>query len=315
MNWCSTFKFKAILFFLIAQPFFSQNSYAFSCHGGGGGGFRLASDQHFQFGIATSYRTIQGWFDSLGYYTSNEGNIFFRTMTTILGGGYRFSENFSFALNIPFVFRTQQLKEQKDSYASFGDPSMEVTYKVWDDLHFLRFRPELNLYGGIHLPLGISPYNSKDLSGGDIVGQGFNVLYGGFNISKLYRPLKFGLDGSGFFPFSRKVTHVRGENLSESYLLKRGNQCQLVETISYLFNSNWNISMGFKQFWQLHSKMKRAKIMTSAERLFSSIAALNYTYDSGWNLGINFETIFPFYRYLVNQPSFQTISLSFTYGG
>ena len=310
----------AIIFFSLSHLFtLSKLAIASSCCTGGGGQTIcvLPYEQHFQLGFTSSYRENLGQFDSYGYYKPKPTGTSSSLITTNLGAAYRLSEAWQAGLTFPFIYRKELFSQKGDSSISIGDPVVESRYTLWEDLRFLTFRPQLTFYEGVRLPLGTSIYNSKNPYGLDAVGEGTPTTHLGFFASKLYRPLKFSVDGSYFYPFSKKVTKIKSVSLLTPYEFKLGNKIQLLENVSYLFNQSWSTSVGFKHVWQFKTKMDRQSIEGSATRLFSSLVTLNYFYDTSFGpigLGLTYETVFPFYRYLANQANYRAVSITSVIG-
>ncbi len=289
-----------------------------ACHGGGGGQsiVVLSPEQHYQFGVATSYGIFSGQFDPYGNYTSNPQGDSATTLTNMIGMAYRMTENSQISLNIPVIYKQQTFSSQKKyTHTGIGDILSEIKYTLWDDLAFLSYHPHLSFYGGFRLPSGTSIYNSSNLYGTDIVGEGTTIAHAGVSSSKTYHPFKLSFDGSFLYPFSKKVTKIRKISLSTPYTLKSGNRIQLSEGVSYFLNKHWSGSLGLNQLWTFKSKMNAETVMASRARLFTTLIGINYAYDVSWGGGLSYATAFPFYRYLANQLHSQTISLAMTYTG
>src|SRR3989338_512258 len=305
--------FRWPLFFIsILFPLVGHTS---GCHGGGGSQtLVLLPTQYYQFGISTSYQFMKGSFDSYGFYNPTPSHSSLSSMTMALGAGMRFLEFWQGAFSLPMIHRNQTTPQKNYSATALGDPVLEIRHTFLEDVGFLPYQPELNFYGGVKLPLGTSVYTSSDPSEIDVVGDGMTTVHTGFNTAKLYRPFKFSLDGSFFYPFQKKVTQIRNVSLETPYVLKSVNLMQLIENISFLLNNHWNSALGIKELWILKSKKDKTIVEGSAGRLFSTTASLSYAYDVSWNVGMSYETAFPFYRYAVNQPHSHSFSVALNYG-
>ncbi|MEK6704176.1 MAG: hypothetical protein AABZ06_00135 [Bdellovibrionota bacterium] len=275
----------------------------------------LPSEQRYQLGVSSSYKETLGHFDPYGDYASNPAGTIFRTFLTVFGAAYRVSEDWQAGVSLPVVTNQQHFTGKDLSATGVGDPSVEARYTLWEDLSFLKYRPKLSFYGGLRLPFGKSAYDSPDIYGTNVVGDGTFTAHLGVNASKIYDPLKISLDSSFFYPFEKSISKMRGVELSSPFLLRGGNRFQLIENATYLAGSHWSGSIGLKQQWILQSSLNGGVVDGSAARLFSTIAGINYFYNASWMFGVNYETPFPFYRYLANQPYSQMLAFSIIYGG
>lgn len=292
-----------------------EKGWALGCHGGGGGETTvLPSGQKYQFGLTTSYRFIQGYFDSYGWYTPQPKDSVLNSLTTLWNGGMRLNSFWQFSWALPLIYNKQVYSEKKHSAISFGDAVLEARHTFWEDVRFLAYQPELNFYGGVRLPLGTSVYNSTDTYGETITGEGVVILHGGISAAKLVRPLRLTLNGTFYYPWQKKITQMRDVFVALPYLFKNGNRIFLEETLSYLINNHWSSSLGIRNLWLLKSTMGQKTVDGSAGRLFSTVISLGYAYDISRSVALNYETLFPFYKYAVNQAHFQTMSLALQYG-
>ena len=306
-------------FFLLSVLLSSGSTsriFAASCHGGGGGQsvVVLPSGQHYQVGIVNSYTFTKGQIDPYGAYIPSSGDNSSSTMTSVLGVGYRLAESWQVGINLPFIHTRQLISQIKNSHTSMGDPLIELRYSVLDDLAFLKFHPQVSLYGGLRLPLGTSVYNSSDSYGSDIVSDGLTTTYIGFNASKNYRPIQLVFDGNFFYPFSKKVTKMKSNPVTNPYILKSGNRIQLSQGINVFLTNKWITSLNLSQVWGFASSVDGEVLSASRSRLFSTLIGLAYTFNPSWGMGLSYQTPFPFERYLAKQFKTQTVSLGMTYG-
>lgn len=305
--------FKTFLMTLIVLS--GGSVWAASCHGGGGGETTvLSAGQKVQFGMATSYRVIQGSFDPYGRYQSLDSDSSSRFLTTTWNGGIRLNEAWQLGWAIPLIHIQRELRGNPYSATSLGDSVLETRYTVLEDFGRLSYFPELNVLTGIRLPLGTSVYDTSDVRGMDVVGDGVSTIHGGVNISKLVRPLRLSLGGTFYYPWEKRVTKMRGIAVAEPYALKSGNRILLEESLSYLITNHWNSSVGIKELWSLKSNRNGETINGSASRIFSTLMSLGYAVDVSWNVALGYETLFPFYKYAVNQPNAHTASVAVQYG-
>ncbi len=307
-----SFYITAILLLISAQE-----SFASSCCAGGGGQSIcvLPAEQSYQLGLTTNYRYIRGEFDPYGNYTSYPSSTSSQQIITTAGGAYRLNDEWQLGLSVPFTRAQQNTATSSHHATAMGDPAVEGRYLLWEDLAFLRYRPQLSLYAGARFPFGTSVYNTTDPYALDAVGDGTTTFHMGANASKLYRPMKYTLDSTFFYPMSKQVNEMRGQPVSSPYDLKLGNRIQLAESAAYLVNEHWSITGGLRQLWVFQSKMNGNSVNGSAQRLFTSLASLSYSYDNSWALGLTYETAFPFYRYQANQAYAQSVAMAVTYGG
>ncbi|MBI2521872.1 MAG: hypothetical protein HYV97_15760 [Bdellovibrio sp.] len=308
-------KFKTFLLAALCLGYF-DNLLASSCHSGGGGQVInvLSSEQHFQLGASTQYRSVEGQFDPYGNYRANSPETTKQSFITTIGGAFRLNDDWQIGASAPMIHNDYEISMQNHSSTAMGDPAIEARYMLWEDLNFLTFHPEISLYGGARLPMGNSIHHSHDPYGADITGEGVTTLHAGIASSKLYRPIKFSLDASFFYPLKKYVTHLHNEPISSPYTMKTGNRVQTSESIAYLFNG-WSSTLGLKQLWQFETSVDRQSTQGSAARLFTTQIGFNYFYADVWTIGVSYETAFPFYRYEANQPYAQTVALSMTYSG
>lgn len=292
-------------------------AWASSCCAGSGGQSIcvLPEEQRYQIGVSTLYRSVEGQFDRYGEYTSNNNDTSKKSVTTTVGGAYRFNDEWQLGFSLPVVHNEYKFSNQRHSATELGDPTLEARYLLWDDLNFLKFRPQLVFYGGARFPLGNSVYSSRDLYDTNVTGDGTYTLHAGVDASKIYRPVKLTLDGAFFFPFSKHVTQMRGTDLSSPYSLKPGNRIQTIESVTYLHNEKWSATLGIKQLWEFETSVNGNSVSGSATRLFTSLASINFFYEGVWSIGTTYETAYPFYSYIANQPFAQSVSLAVTYGG
>lgn len=317
MSLTSTSKARSILVLLFLVLFFSagaENAFSSSCCAGGGGQSVcvLPSEQSFQLGLANTFKTIGGHFDPYGNYSANTDGSSSTLMTSTLGGAYRLNDDWQSSVSIPFIHSEQSLSGKQSSQTSIGDPALEARYTLWEDLNFLKYRPQLSLYGGMRFPLGPSVYDSTDI---DPPGDGTFTAHAGFNASKLYRPVQLTFDTSFFYPFEKNVSEMRGSAVSSPYRLKPGNRIQLVESATYLFSQRWSAAGALKQLWKFESSMNGQNLQGSAGRLFTSALSVSYFHNSSWSFSAAYETPFPFYSYAANEPYSQTVTVSALYGG
>ncbi len=307
-----------ISFVLLLTWFFypSFPLYAQSCHGGGGGQVLavLSSGQQYQLATATFYRLSSGRFDPYGRYISEASSTSYRSWVTLLGGAYRLSEDWQLGVSLPMIYNDYSISTLQRQATSLGDPIGEIRYTLWEDLGFLKYRPSLSLYGGLRLPVGKSLYDSSDPLDTDVTSDGMITSHIGATLSKLYHPLKFSWDGSFFYPFSKTITQNRGKPIA-SYDLKNGNQFQMSESISTLFNEHFTGTLSLKQLWQTQSSTDGENLLGSAARLFSTLVSTSCTFNTSWGVSLSYENAFPFYRYLVNQPKTETFLIAGIYNG
>jgi hypothetical protein len=314
-------RFKNILLTLViflTYAFFAPlPTKAASCHGGGGGQtlFVLPSEQNYQLGFSTSYRLTQGYFDPYGDYVANPENVSSNSKTLLLGNAFRLNEDWQAGFTLPIISNESIFPNQRLSATGLGDPAAEVRYTYWEDLHFLKYRPSLAFTAGLKLPLGTSVYNSSDPYGTNVMGDGFWIAHLGANASKKFAAAKLSGEVTFFNPFSKTVTEMRGKPVSNYYELQSGTRFQTQASLTYLFNEHWSVSTGIKHFWQLQSRVNGTSAEGSATRLFTSSLAASYSYDRSWSFAVGLETISPFHRYQVNQPSFESFGLIASYGG
>ncbi|MBI2608769.1 MAG: hypothetical protein HYW47_04120 [Deltaproteobacteria bacterium] len=305
---------KYVLIFTFFSLIWSGWLLASSCHGGGGGEtLVLPSGQRYQFGFSTSYRFIQGSFDSYGGYTSQSKNSSISSTTTSWSGGVRLSESWQLSWALPLTYNKYVYSGKDHSRASFGDPVFETRYTFLEDVRFLWYQPELSFYGGIRLPFGTSTYNSSDPYGADVVGEGLSFVHSGMSAAKLFRPFKLTVNWIFYYPLEKEVDQIRNRSVAP-YDFKSGNRIVLNGVANYLISNHWATALGIKGFWILKSKKDQNVVEGSSARLFSMTASLGYAYDVSWGMALNYETPFPFYKYGVNQPNSHTLSLSVNYG-
>ncbi len=305
---------KCVLVFILPFLLWSEGLVAAGCHGGGGGEtLVLPSGQRYQFGLATSYRLIQDSFHPYGGDPPQSENSSLNSLTTSWSGGARVSESWQFSWALPLTYNKYVIGGKDHSQASFGDPILETRYTFLEDVRFLWYQPELSFYGGVRLPLGTSTYNSRDPYGADVAGEGLTIFHSGIGAAKLFRPFKFTLNGGFYYPLEKKVEQIRNVNVTP-YDFKSGNRIVLNGGLNYLINNHWTTSVGVKGLWTLKSKKDQDVIEGSSGRLFSMTASLGYAYDVSWSMALNYETLFPFYKYGVNQQNSNTFSLALNYG-
>ncbi|MGK5086968.1 hypothetical protein WDW86_05375 [Bdellovibrionota bacterium FG-2] len=290
---------------------------AASCCAGSGGQSLcvLPSEQRYEIGVTTSFRAITGEFDPYGNYTANKDSSSYYQINTVVGGAYRLGEDWQAGVSVPVISNHRTFSGKALNTTGMGDPTVEARYTFWEDLAFLPFRPQLTFYSGVRLPFGKTVYDSPDPYGLDSVSDGTTHIHAGFTAAKLYRPLRASIDGAYFYPIARTVDSMRGAPISSPYQYRAGNRFQLNESASYLVNQRWSGTLGMRQLWVLQDSINKNAVDGSAQRLFSSLASLNYFPTAAWALSMNYETVFPFYRYLANQPNAQSVALGLTYGG
>lgn len=315
---------KAVLFYLffIVSLTDQRIGFASSCCAGGGGQSLcvLPFEQRYQLGISTNYRTVTGHFDPYGDYTPLSPGDSYHSVITTLGGAYRLTDEWQLGMSVPIVHNENTVLSKSHIATVFGDPALEGRYTVFEDLAFLPYRPALTLYSGLRFPLGRSVYNSSDPYNTDVVGDGTTTLHFGINASKIIRPIKISpfkisMDGTYFYPISKRVVEMRGVRLSDPYPLKSGNRFQAIESLAYLLNEKWSASLGLKELWIQESKINGSSVDGSAGRIFSSIGTVNYFMNASWAFDLAVESSFPFYQYLANQANVQSISIGAIYGG
>lgn len=308
---------NAFLIFILAFMGGSDFSLASTCCAGGGGQSIcvLPAEQRYQLGLSNTYRTVEGEYDPYGYYSSNSNGNTFDQIVTVFGGAYRFNDEWQLGVSIPFTTNQQKISGSSKQASAMGDPALEVRFLFWEDLAFLTYRPQLDFYFGVRLPLGTSVYTTSDPYALDAVGDGTTTVHIGTNVSKLYRPFKLTFDGAYFYPLSRNVDEIRGQSVSESYQLKLGNRFQFSESLAYLFNESWSSAVGLRQLWVLQSSINGSEADSSAQRLYTSLASVNYAHDISWNVALSLETVYPFGQFAANQSNSQSFSLALTYGG
>lgn len=286
-----------------------------SCHGGGGGQSltSLSAEQAFQLGISSNYRTVLGFFDPYGDYSGNPDGASSTSKTMVLGASFRLREELQGALSLPVIVLDRAYRNSQMSSTGAGDPVLEAKYTVWDDIGFLPFRPQLDITGGLRLPVARSVYNSSNPN--EVFGDGLWTAHVGISGSKRRGFLKVGLDGTFFYPFLKNVTQMGGELLRQAQAFKSGNRLQIQESLTFLISHRWSAGLNFKQFWQLGAERDDFALPGSASRLFSSGANLSFAPNPWVSVSAAFETVAPFYRYLANQPNFQSLSLTATYSG
>jgi len=293
----------------------SQLRAASCCAGGGGQSICvLTSEQKYQFGMSSSYREISGHFDPYGSYSANGIGNSATTMTNVFGGAYRIGEDWQLAVSLPVVQNQKSYSGSKSEASGIGDPVIEGRYLVWEDLNFLAYRPQLTIYSGVRLPFGKSIYNSKDATEVDVTGDGYTTLHVGMNAAKLFRPFKYVVDASYYYPMQKNVTEIHSTSV-DPYTIRAGNKIQLVESATYLFNEKVSSGLGLRQSWQFESTVNGSASAGSASRIFSTVASVNYFYDSNMSFSFNYDTPALFEQYLVNQPKSQTVSLAMSYSG
>lgn len=305
---------KAIFFAVFFLAFFPEFSWAASCCAGSGGQTItvLPAEESYQFGASFSFRSIEGHFDPYGFYGSLSKTDYSETYTTIFGGAYRLGEAWQVAASLPVVNRRETYSETSNSTTGLGDIVLEGRFTLWDDLFFL-IRPSLDFYAGMRLPTGTSVYTSNDPTGIDAVGDGVWTPYIGASVSKMVRPFRFGIDGSYSRSFSKTVSQNKGTDILP-YSTKPGNKIKTSETISWLANLNWSVSLGLHQLWQSEASMNGEQVSGSAARSYSSSLGVALS-DGNWRFSIAYEAIFPFYPYVVNQPNFGALSASIIFAG
>ena len=309
--------FSLALLALLFTASAAEPAIAASCCAGGGGQSIcvLPAEQHYQVGLSNTYRSIKGEFDPYGNYTSYPSGTSSQQIISVLGGAYRVNDDWQLGVSIPFTRTEQSTPSSSHQATAMGDPAIEGRYLLLEDLAFLKYRPQLNLYAGARFPLGTSVYNTTDPYALDAVGDGTTTFHIGANASKLYRPFKVTLDGTFFYPLSHNVDQMHGQAVASPYQLKLGNRFQMAESAAYLFNERWSSSVGFRQLWILQSTIDGKPSDGSAQRLFTSLASVNYSLDNSWALGFTYETAFPFYKYQANQAYAQSVAMAITYGG
>jgi hypothetical protein len=291
-------------------------AFASSCCAGSGGQSLcvLPSEQRYQFGISTAYRFIGGHFDPYGNYAALPEGDLLQSVVTTVGTAYRLYDDWQLGLSVPLFNNQNKISGNRASATALGDPAIEARYTLWEDLSFLKLRPQLTFYSGARLPLGKSIDQSSEPYSANAVGDGFTTLHAGMNVSKIYSPIKISFDASYFYPFRKAVTNMRGHRLTSPYTLQSGNKIQLTESVSYLFSEHWSSTLGLKQLWIAESAIDDNSVLGSAGRLYATLLSLNYFYNSSWGVGLTYETAFPFYRYLANQAYMQAVSVAAVYG-
>lgn len=310
---------KSILSGLLLAPVLLLPSltHAASCHGGGGGQIIcvLSEQQKFQFGMSTSFRKTLGNANPYGEYTPYSQFQSSQSIITQIGAAYRLHQGWQVGTTIP-IFRNENILADKTRVATeIGDPTIEARYTLWDDLYFMPYRPELSVYGGTRIPVGKTSFESEDALATNAVGEGVFVPYFGLTAAKLYRPWKFAVDGSFFYPFEKVVTQSGGRAISNPYSFKSGNRIQLSESLSYLLSMKWGLGAGFRQFWQFESSVNGNSTQGSAVRAYTSFVSTSYYYMASLFFTASYESAFPFRRYLANQPDNQSFSLMAGYSG
>lgn len=286
------------------------------CAGGGGQSICvLPTAQHYQLGFSNTYRTVEGEYDPYGYYSSNANGNTVAQIVTVFGGAYRINDEWQLGISVPFTTNQQKISGTSKQASAMGDPALETRFLFWEDLAFLTYRPQLDFYFGLRLPLGTSVYTTSDPYALNAVGDGTTTVHIGANVSKLYRPFKLTFDGVYFYPVSRKVDELRGKSISEPYQLKLGNRFQFSESLAYLFNESWSSAIGLRQLWVLQSSINGSEADSSAQRLFSSLVSLSYSHDISWQVDLLAETVYPFGQFTANRSNSQSVSLALTYGG
>lgn len=303
---------------LVVSTGWSTFSGASSCCSGGGGQTIcvLPAEHNYQLGVSASYRTIDGHYDPYGYYSENSAGTFSTVKTVIFGGAYRLNDNWQLGGSVPLVNNVHALLNGATlSATEVADPVVEARYSVWEDLRFLPYRPQLSLMGGLRVPVGASIYNSTDPYGTNVVGDGTYTVHIGVNASKTIQSTKLAIDGTFFYPISKRVSEMKGVQISNPYFIRLGNRFQTTESVIYLFNEKFSAGASLKQFWQLETSINGEVTQGSAARLFTSGLSFGYFMNRSLSFAASVETVAPFYQYIANQPGFTFVAINASYGG
>lgn len=177
-----------------AAAFFSIDSFAASCCGGGSAA-SLSVPTYATSIIDLSFDSelYDGYWNQNRKYVADPPGSDLKQYRMNLGVGYRFIKDWQASVSVPYVWNDNRYSGVSSQTSGLGDTTVSLTYEVLDDNSAWKVRDVGDMIPGVSLglsllvPSGISPYDNRQ-SSFDITGRGFYRLDGTVLIEKTIRP-------------------------------------------------------------------------------------------------------------------------------
>ena len=276
----------------------------------------IVTDHHYQFGISSSARAMQGSFDAYGNYQPFAPGSTAVTYTTILTSSYRLSQLFEVGMGLPLRRSSETFPTGTMTSWGLNSPSVNV---------------RAHLGGWPHVTVHVSgsgpwKYSSRTSSGDpgasmpDDLGDGFvsgASLSAGVGVSRTFSPFRVAMDVTGTHPFASTSTPQdapAGFTVAD-VTSQSGDRLGFSEGLSYLLSKSWTINAGLRQYWSGPTSVNGLIDGTSRGRSFSTSLGMSYIPNTDWRINASYETQYPFYAYAVNLPYAPAVSLGLMYVG
>lgn len=275
----------------------------------------IVADHHYQLGLSSSVRAMQGSFDAFGaYHAFPDGSAAVNTSWNI-AGSYRLSRLIELGTSVPLRISRMTFPTGNSTTASINSPGMDARIHVggW---------PHLVVHVGGSLPWKYHSMTSAgdpgasmpdDLGDGMVFGASMRV---GAGVSRSFGRFRVAMDSTETHPFaSTGVPSDAPPGYTQQITTQGGDRISFSEGVSYLVTQKWSVNGGFRQYWSGPSYASGLVQADTRTRSFSTNLGVSYLPGPNWRVNGGFETQYPFYAYAVGIPYAPAVSLGMSYVG
>jgi len=272
----------------------SSELWAAACCGGGSAKsfISLQRLQTYEVGLSSTFRDVYGEYDTYGELGEVSRN---QTLSLLFGGGMRVTQDLQVAVTLPLVHQQNLYSRQ-----GLGDAVFSAQYTALESLFIDDWYPTLNLFAGVKTPTG-SQETLRDGRAYPGTGNGVWEPYFGVQASKTYGSFIL-LARAGY---TARLLHDGND---------KGDGIDLAESITLVVLPELSLAFGSTQSWNFDDRIGGGIRADSASRGVTFFFAPTYFLNRYWSVAGGFEASPNWNRFGVNQPAFQSVTLTTRYG-
>lgn len=168
----------------------SHDAFSAACCGGGAGLPNIITgDYKTQIGFSYSNSAVIGTADGDQEVVERSGEN--REVKEVVNFkmAHLLSDYWQVGLELPYLQNTHSTIDSSESYASAGDPIIQVTYEFLPELTYSKWKPRGFAFLSYSYSNTASIYESDSVLGTDALGTGFDTIYIGTSFTKIRRQL------------------------------------------------------------------------------------------------------------------------------